>query len=188
MSASEDQADVEKVLGGDIEAFAGIVSRWQRPLINLAYRFCRDRGRAEEMAQEAFLRAFRKLSYWRRDAPFSSWLLAVAANLYRSELRRIPMKTVPLEDILEPKDPRPSGPGLEEEQRDRAVRNAVATLPAKYRDAVVLFYFQEMDLEGAARSLGLSQGTVKSRLFRAREILKSKLPHLSVENPNEALS
>lgn len=187
MSASEDKADVERVLAGDVEAFQGIVLRWQRPLVNLAYRYCRDRGRAEEMAQEAFLRAFRKLSYWRRDAVFSSWLFALAANLYRSELRRIPMKTVPLDEILEPKDTRPSQPGLEEEQRDRAVRDAVATLPAKYRDAVIFFYFQEMDLDTAARSLELSQGTLKSRLFRAREILRNKLPHLSLESPREAL-
>jgi RNA polymerase sigma-70 factor (ECF subfamily) len=93
------------------------------------------------MAQEAFLRAFRKLSYWRRDAVFSSWLFALAANLYRSELR-IPMRTVPLDDILEPRDTRSPQPGLEEEQRDRAVRDAVATLPAKYRDAVIFFYLR----------------------------------------------
>ena len=63
MPAGEDpdRADVRRVLAGDIEAFAGIFGRWQRPLINLAYRFCRDRGRAEDMAQEAFLRAFRRL-------------------------------------------------------------------------------------------------------------------------------
>lgn len=187
MSASEDKADVERVLAGDVEAFQGIVLRWQRPLVNLAYRYCRDRGRAEEMAQEAFLRAFRKLSYWRHDAVFSSWLFALAANLYRSKLRRIPIKTVPLDEILEPKDMRPSQLGLEEEQRDRAVRQAVATLPSKYRDAVVLFYFQEMDLDAAARSLGLNRGTLKSRLFRAREILRKKLPHLSLEGPREAL-
>jgi len=187
VSASEDKADVERVLAGDVEAFQGIVLRWQRPLVNLAYRYCRDRGRAEEMAQEAFLRAFRKLSHWRSDAVFSSWLFALAANLYRSELRRIPMKTVPLDEILEPKDTRPSQPGLEEEQRDRAIRQAVAALPSKYRDAVIFFYFQEMDLDAAARSLGLNQGTLKSRLFRAREILRKKLPHLSLESPREAL-
>jgi RNA polymerase sigma-70 factor (ECF subfamily) len=61
MSAAEDQVAVDKVLLGDTEAFEGIVRRWQRPLVNLAYRFCRDAGRAEEMAQEAFLRAYRSL-------------------------------------------------------------------------------------------------------------------------------
>ena len=178
MSASEDQADVEKVLAGDISAFEGIVRRWQGPLVSLAYRFCRDRGRAEEMAQEVFLRIYRKLDRWHSNSPFSSWMFAVAANLYRSELRRIPLRTVPLDDVAEPRDPRPHDGGLAAEDRDHAVRSAVSALPPKYRDAVLLFYFHEMDISAAARSLGLSEGTVKSRLFRGREMLRGKLQAL----------
>ena len=68
MSPTEDLADVERVLAGEVSAFEGIVRRWQGPLINMAYRFCNDRSRAEEMAQEAFLRAYRGLAGWRRDA------------------------------------------------------------------------------------------------------------------------
>src|SRR5277367_1492605 len=112
VSANDDQSDVEKVLAGNISAFEGIVRRWQNPLVNLAYRFCHDRGRAEEMAQEAFLRAYRSLGQWRKDAVFSTWLFALATNLYRSELRRIPARTVPLDDITEPVDPRASDGGL----------------------------------------------------------------------------
>ena len=81
VSASDDQADVERVLAGDISAFEGVVRRWQGPLISLAYRFCHDRGRSEEMAQEAFLRAYRALAQWRKDAIFSTWLFALATNL-----------------------------------------------------------------------------------------------------------
>jgi RNA polymerase sigma-70 factor (ECF subfamily) len=178
VSASEDQADIEKVLSGDISAFEGIVRRWQRPLINLAYRFCRDRGRAEEMAQEAFLRVYRKLGLWRKDSAFSSWLFSLATNLYRSELRRIPIRTVPLDEIAEPSDPHLRDGELEDEERERLVRHAVAALPAKYRDAVIVYYFQGMDISAAANSLGLNEGTLKSRLFRGREILRSKLPRL----------
>ncbi len=178
MSAAEDQADVEKVLAGDISAFDGIVRRWQSPLINLAYRFCRDRGRAEEMAQEAFLRAYRSLSAWRKDAVFSTWLFALATNLYCTELRRIPPNTVALDLVAEPHDPRPMDGGLEREDRDRAVRNAVYGLPPKYREALILFYFHEMDVPAAAKSLRLPEGTVKARLFRGREILRKKLPEL----------
>ena len=176
MSASDDQRDVERVLDGDIPAFEGIVRRWQGPLINLAYRFCRDRGRAEEMAQEAFLRAYRGLGQWRKDAVFSTWLFALATNLYRSELRRIPARTVSLDDIAEPVDARASDGGLEDRDRDLAVRRAVGALPAKYREALILFYFHDMDVTTAARSLGLPEGTVKARLFRGREILRGKLP------------
>ena len=88
---------MERVLAGDVDAFELIVHRWQGPLINLAYRFCRDRGRAEDMAQEAFLRAYRALGQWRKDAAFSTWLFALATNLYRSEIKRIPPRTVALD-------------------------------------------------------------------------------------------
>jgi RNA polymerase sigma-70 factor (ECF subfamily) len=187
MSATEDQSDVERVLAGDVAAFAGIVQRWQGPLINLAYRFCHDRGRAEEMAQEAFLRAYRALSQWRKNAVFSSWLFALATNLYRSELRRIPARTVSLDEVAEPADARASDGGLEDEDRDLAVRRAVLALPAKYREALTLFYFHEMDVSTAAASLGLPEGTVKARLSRGREILRSKLPQwLAVPRMEEA--
>lgn len=178
MSASDDQVDVEKVLAGDISSFEGIVRRWQGPLINLAYRFCRDRGRAEEMAQEAFLRAYRALAQWRKEATFSTWLFALATNLYRSELRRIPATNVMLDDVAEPVDTRAQDGGVEDRDRDLAVRRAVGALPPKYREALVLFYFHEMDVPAAARSLGLPEGTLKARLFRGREMLRGKLPQL----------
>lgn len=175
MSASDDQADVEKVLAGNLDAFENIVSRWQGPMINLAYRFCRDRGRAEDMAQEAFLRAYRALGQWRNDAAFSTWLFALATNLYRSELRRIPAGVVSIDDVSEPQDPRREAGGLQAEERERSIRRAVFTLPPKYRDALNLFYFHEMDVPAAAQSLGLPEGTLKARLFRGRELLRGKL-------------
>jgi len=178
LNPGDDQANVEKVLAGDVSAFERIVRRWQGPLINLAYRFCHDRGRAEEMAQEAFLRAYRALGQWHKDAAFSTWLFALATNLYCSELRRTPFPTVPLEAAAEPRDSRAPDGGLEERDRDRAVRRAVAALPRKYREALILFYFHGMDVPAAAQSLGLPEGTVKARLFRAREILRGKLPLL----------
>jgi len=178
VSAHDDQTDVERVLSGEIAAFEGIVRRWQGPLVNLAYRFCHDRGRAEEMAQEAFLRAYRALGQWRKDAVFSTWLFALATNLYRSELRRIPAQAVSLEDIAEPWDARASDGSLDDKNRDLAVRRAVCNLPAKYREALTLFYFHDMDVSTAARGLGLPEGTVKARLSRGREILRSKLPQL----------
>jgi RNA polymerase sigma-70 factor (ECF subfamily) len=178
LSASEDRADVERVRAGDVSAFEGLVRRWQGPLVNLAYRFCRDRGRAEDMAQEAFLRAYRALEGWRAESVFSTWLFALATNLYVSELRRIPPRAVWIEDIAEPSDDRPADGGLEIGDRDRAVRRAVDTLPAKYREALVLFYFHGMDVAAASRSLGLAEGTVKARLHRGREILRGKLPRM----------
>ena len=182
MSASQkdeqDRADVDRVLAGDTSAFAGIVHRWQGPLVNLAYRFCRDRGRAEEMAQEAFLRAYRGLAKWRKDAAFSTWLFALAMNVYRTELRRIPSNMYSFDDVAEPRDVRADGLAmqsrLEDDARDLSVRRAVAALPSKYKEALILFYFHEMDVAAAAESLGVAQGTVKARLSRGRELLRRK--------------
>jgi RNA polymerase sigma-70 factor (ECF subfamily) len=174
VSAAEDQSDVERVLGGSSGAFEGIVRRWQRPLVNLAYQFCRDHSRAEDMAQEAFLRAFRSLASWRQEAVFSTWLFALATNLYRSEWKRTPPATVSLEAVAEPGDSRSAEQGLAEEEMRQTLRRAVLTLPAKYRDALILFYFHEMDVAATAASLGIPEGTVKARLSRGREILRNK--------------
>jgi len=85
---------------------------------------------------------------------------------------------VSLDDIAEPADARALAGDLEDRDRDLAVRRAVFGLPAKYREALILFYFHDMDLTTAARSLGLPEGTVKARLFRGREILRGKIPKL----------
>lgn len=173
-AGSGDEALVARVVAGDTAAFEGIVRRWQAPLVNLAWRFCRDRGRAEEMAQEAFLRAFRNLAQFRGDSAFSTWLFALAANLYRTELRRMPSMPLSLDEVAEPPDPRLAGAAFEESNRDETVRRAVLALPPKYRDAVLLFYFHEQDVPAAARTLGIPEGTVKARLFRGRELLRAK--------------
>jgi RNA polymerase sigma-70 factor (ECF subfamily) len=182
MSAEEDAADVARVLAGDVSAFEAVVRRWQGPLVNLAYRYCRDRARAEDMAQDAFLRAYRSLASWRREAAFSTWLFALATNLYRSEVKRLPPLTSPFEEGVAALDRRAAEPIIDEERRDRVIRNAVLALPGKYRDALTLFYFHGMDIARSAASLGVPEGTIKARLSRGRDILRSKLPSL-LRNP-----
>jgi RNA polymerase sigma-70 factor (ECF subfamily) len=171
----QDQSDVERVLAGDIAAFEGIVRRWQGPMINLAYRFCQDRDRAEDMAQEVFLRAYRGLARWRKDAAFSTWLFALATNHYCTELRRIPAREVWMEDLPEFADSANAIADGERADRDRALHHAVLSLPPKYREALTVFYFQEMDLSAAAQSLAIPEGTLKARLSRGRQMLRGKL-------------
>ena len=173
MSHDEDRGIVRKVLAGDDSAFGRIVTRWQGPLVNLAYRFTRDRGRAEDLAQDAFLRAYRTLGSWREDSAFSTWLFALALNLFRSELRRIPPRTVSIEDVAELRDDR--SPGVDPSDRDRAVRTAVQSLPSRYREAMIVFYFHRSDVAVTAKTLGIPEGTVKARLHRGRELLRRKL-------------
>lgn len=180
--ASEDLADVTRVLAGDVNAFEGIVRRWQGPLVNMAWRYCRDRGRAEELAQEAFVRAWRGLSTWRRESSFSTWLFALAANVYRNDLKRVPTVNVPMEEVPEPSRPAQQHLHLEEKSRDEQVRRAVLALPRRYREPVVLFYFHEKDVAAAARTIGLPEGTLKARLSRARDLLRRRFPRLELEH------
>lgn len=180
-NAAEDLADVERVLVGEVQAFEGIVRRWQGPLVNMAWRYCRDRGRAEELAQEAFVRAGRGLGGWRREGSFSTWLFALAANVFRSELKRFPTINVPLEEIAEPSAPAAQHRMLAAKLSSETVRRAVLALPVRYREPVVLFYFHEMDVAAAARTMGLPEGTLKARLSRARELLRRRFPGLESE-------
>lgn len=176
--ANADLADVERVLAGEVNAFERIVRRWQGPLINMAWRYCRDRGRAEEMAQEALVRAWRGLKQWRREGSFSTWLFALAANVFRSELKHFPTGYVAIDDAPEPARGAGQESGLAVRQSEDAVRRAVLALPMRYREPVILFYFHEMDVEAAARTMGMPEGTLKARLARARAILKERFPHL----------
>jgi RNA polymerase sigma-70 factor (ECF subfamily) len=179
-SPDPDREDIRRVLAGDVDAFSGIVTRWQRPLVNLAYRFCRNRAQAEEMAQEAFLRAFQGLDQWREDASFSTWLFAVALNSFRSATRR---RTRRREDPLEDADQVAAGGDLLDEVATRSdeemVRRMVRTLPQRYREALVLFYFMEQNVNNAARVLGVREGTLKARLHRGRALLRARIARMN---------
>ena len=160
------------MLAGDTGAFAGIVGRWQARIVNLAWRFCRDRAQAEDMAQDAFLKVYRGLSQFRRQSKFSTWLTAIALNTFRTALRE---RRPP---IFDANWAPPMGPSqlavLRAQERATAIRELVLTLPARYRDPLVLFYFEEMNLGETARILALPEGTLKARLHRGRELLKER--------------
>ena len=183
-----DLADVDRVLAGDVDAFEGLVRRWQGPLVNMAWRYCRDRSRAEEMAQEALVRAWRGLEQWRREGSFSTWLFALAANVFRSELERFPTVDVRIEDVPEPDLAAEQETELAIRQSEEAVRRAVLALPLRYREPVVLFYFHEMDVSTAARTMGMPEGTFKARLARARALLKKRFPRLREQHAAMAMA
>lgn len=183
--ANSDLESVIRVLAGDTQAFEQIVRRWQGPLVNMAWRYCRDRSRAEELAQEAFIRAWRGLATWRREGAFSTWLFALAANVYRSELKRFPAISLPLEETSEPAGPPSQYHDIEQRGRNESVRRAVLALPMRYREPVILFYFFEMDVAAASRTMGLPEGTLKARLARARQLLRKRFPNLNEERVPE---
>lgn len=125
------------------------------------------------MAQEAFLKVFRGLKSWRRDAAFSTWLFALATNVYRTELRRTPVQPVLVDETVGATSSEEEA--TSEANRRKLVHIALQSLPPKYRDPLILFYFHEQNVLATARSLELPEGTVKARLSRGRALLKSKL-------------
>jgi RNA polymerase sigma-70 factor, ECF subfamily len=174
LEEDEDAVAVRRVLAGDLDAFEGIVQRWKVRLVNLAWRYCRDRPSAEEMAHNAFLKAFGALKTFRAESPFQSWMLSIALNSYRSWMRDRPPVFVDTDLMrLVASSPDPLA-GLQARERAEAVRRAVLTLPPRYRDPIVLFYFQDKDVSETARILEIPEGTLKARLSRARELLKRK--------------
>src|SRR5215831_3115348 len=127
----QDAADAARVIAGDLSAFEGIVLRWQQRLINLGWRFCRDRTMAEDMAQEVFLKAFRSLGSFRGESAFSTWLISIAVNTYRSRVRAEGLPLLSLNPARMFAVEKGVLHDLEEHQRAEAVRRAVLTLPER---------------------------------------------------------
>ncbi|MGH9749585.1 MAG: RNA polymerase sigma factor, partial [Candidatus Polarisedimenticolia bacterium] len=182
MSAPRSDEELAKAAGrGDLEAFRSLVDRHRARIFTLAARMVRDRSEAEDMAQEAFIRIYRGLPAFRGDAAFATWMTRVALNTFYRYLRRRPREESldrvdaggePIDGAAETADP---GAGPEtaalDAQTAARVRRLAASLPQPFRAAVAVFYLQERSIEEAARQLGVSQGTLKSRLFRGREML-----------------
>lgn len=172
-----DVANIRRILEGELSAFETIVRRWQGALVNLAFRFCRDRQIAEEMAQDAFLHIYRQLPKYRGDAAFSTWMFAVSLNLFRSSMRRRKLPMESLDALAELAGGQHPHLQMEQHEREELIRRAVAALPHRYRDAVVIYYFREMDLTETAAILRVPEGTAKAWLHRGRELLRRKFDH-----------
>ncbi len=156
---------VHQARGGASPAFEALVRRYQGIVIARAYAILRDRGEAEDAAQEAFLRTFRSLRQLRSPDAFGSWLLQTVANVARRAATKRARRPIVLPDVDASHNP---GPRVE-------VLDAIATLPEKYQQVIHLFYFQGHSCAGIATMLGLQIGSVTARLTRARRKLRELL-------------
>lgn len=183
ISKADEQQWVARAQAGDLIAFNAIVERHQALAYNVALRMLRDPGTAEDAAQEAFFSAYRNIGRY-RGGSLRAWLLAIVANRARDVLRSpAHRRASSLEQYTEGGDP--GGPWPDpgpqpDESAERAetvglVRDAVARLPDDQRLVVTLVDLQGLDYEEASRATGANIGTVKSRLFRARQRLSELL-------------
>jgi RNA polymerase sigma-70 factor (ECF subfamily) len=162
----EDREAIEAAQGGDREAFDRLVERYQRDVYRLCYRYVNDHHDASDLAQEAFLKAYKAISRFRGDSAFSTWIYRIAVNtcLNFRAARKLPSE--PLADDV-PDRGRGVVARLEHEELSEQVRQAVSRLPEKQRATLILKIYHDLTHEEVAAILGSSVGTVKANLFHA---------------------
>jgi len=181
-----DELLVTRILAGDADLYETLIARYERPIVNFIYRMIGDYEQALDLAQEVFFKAYRSLDRFDPTFRFSTWLYRIASNRSIDHLR----KQAPV--LLSLNDPRDGEQGpegaiqlksstrgpedlLASRELGEQISLAIDALPAPYRELILLRHLQGMSYEEIARMKRLPLGTVKNRLFRAREILRKKL-------------
>ena len=177
---------VQAALEGDQDAFAELVYTYQDSVYNLCYRMLSERTEAEDAAQEAFLRAYLNLQRYDPGRSFKTWLLTIASNHCIDRLRRRRMTWLSIDDplpslTLSSDEPEPEDELIRHEQ-SAAIQSILNELNPDYRAAVVLRYWYDFSYNEIADVLDTTESAIKSRLFRARQILAEKM------NPKTASS
>ena len=162
---------------GDADAFAFLVETYETSVYRLALRMCGNAHDAEEVAQEAFVAAWKGLPAFRGESKFSSWLYQLTTNAAIDFLRREKRHraAVPMEDEPEPATPDTPQQAMEESEVRQALQQALDTLTPEHREIFLLRQMRQLSYEEIGRLLGLESGTVKSRLSRAKKQLREIL-------------
>jgi RNA polymerase sigma-70 factor, ECF subfamily len=188
-TGDDDAGLVERCRGGDAEAFAFLVRRHQKRMINIAYRMLGDYDEACDVVQESFLCAYRAIGKFRGDARFATWLYGIVLNQARSDLRQRAARShhegASFDDPAQSEEGSPLGASpsreesaverIEKKERDAKVQECIGSLEGEQREVLVLRDIQGFSYEEIGVMLKLPEGTVKSRLFRARSALKDGL-------------
>jgi len=173
----EEQLWLEQARQGNKEAFGRLIEVYQSPVFNLAYRMLGNADEAEQAAQEAFIRAWTRLDSYDPSHKFSTWLLSITSNYCIDQIRKRRAQLLSIDGPL------PAHPALMAEgssgpeaqvvagEREESVQRLLETLPADYRQTVVLRYWYDMSYEEIAGVMNTTVSAIKSRLFRARRQL-----------------
>ncbi|MEW6440326.1 MAG: sigma-70 family RNA polymerase sigma factor [bacterium] len=192
---------MQRTADGDTEAFRRLVARYEKQILNLAYRYCGDPQASQDLSQEIFLKVYLNANRWKPKARFSTWLFRVAVNHclnYRRDRKRDPLRAaasartdscpggaqeaLPLDGRGNPIGA--SGPAAADPDRrevDLRVRRAVLALPARQRMALILQRYHGLSYREIAERMDCSQGAVESLLVRAAEHLRATLADLIKE-------
>ena len=185
---ADDQRLVERVQQGDKRAFDVLVLKYQHKIVKLIMRYVRDPTEALDVTQEAFIKAYRALPNFRGDSAFYTWLYRIAINTAKNYI--VAMNRRPLEYDLDLQDPEqyewnarlkdedsPEGVVMREELRE-TVESTIASLPHELRTAIMLREIDGLSYEEIAQAMECPVGTVRSRIFRAREAIDKSIQPL----------
>lgn len=176
---------IKRIKKGEHEAYRDIIERYQTQVFNICLRYVRNRSEAEDLAQEAFIRAYTKLDTYQVDKKFSTWLYRIATNLSIDYLRKKRPSVIldaergdhdgfTMASQLESQEMLPDDVVVQDEERE-GIQDHIMALPEKYRSAIILKYIEDCSLKEISDILGLPVATVKTRIYRGREALRERL-------------
>ena len=188
-TADEDTEMVSLSKKGDTDAFEVLVNKYQKKMLNIAYRMIGDYDDACEIVQDAFVSAFKNMKHFREEAKFTTWLYTIVVNLSKNRLKQLTVKRQREELTLDSpmnsddrqlkRDPVSDEPSvlenIEKRETQKVVQGCINSLDYEFREVIVLRDIQGFSYEELSDMLKMKEGTVKSRLFRAREALKNCL-------------
>lgn len=177
----EDIMLIQKALAGEQQAFTELMCRYQQQIFNLMYKMVHSTEEAQDLVQEAFMKAFVSLSHFNYEFAFSTWLYKIASNNCIDHLRRKKLQTFSIDApvVIKGEEYQYEIPDLTyypdvemiRKERSTLIREAIESLPEIYREVIQLRHAEELSYEKIAEILNIPVGTVKARLFRAREML-----------------
>lgn len=196
MAEDTDKELVKRVQKGDQAAFDMLFARYQVKILNLISRYVRDSEEVQDVAQEAFIKAYRALPRFRGDSAFYTWLYRIAINTAKNHLvarsRRPPSMDVDIQDadyrddadmLRDTEDPESA---LSRDQLQETIHKALADLPDDLRSALTLREFDGLSYEQIAQVLDCPVGTVRSRIFRAREFVDERMQPMLLGTDSES--
>lgn len=167
---------IEKTLSGDQDAFAELVTRYKKLVYSVVYNMLPDKQEVNDVSQEVFIRIYKSLDRYNPEYKFSTWTVKIATNLCLDILRKKKVEYVSIDEItgVSSKADTPEIKYINKE-RSRIIKDAIASLPEKYRVPIVLFHQNGLSYEEMCRVLNEPMTIIKNRLYRARLLLREKL-------------
>lgn len=180
--ALEDFILIDQANQGDEHAYAELMKRYKRSVYHLILKMIRNVDDAEDLTIEAFAKAFKNLSKFKKDFTFSTWLFRIATNNCIDFIRKKKINTTSIQSAYKNEDGEEIGIEVQDQelgpqdeviksQKEEIIKTFVSKLPARYQLLVKLRYFQELSYEEIAEQLGAPLGTVKAQLHRAKELM-----------------